>query len=241
MVTREATPRLDAHRVQVPTLAPPARERSVAGGIGVAAAVAIPLVLAYLLTREAVPILHDRMLPWILGRSMGVAAYLALTAMVATGLWLRHPWRTRIWSPAPESLLRAHVTLAAGTLVLLLAHLISLALDHYAGVGWLGALVPWQSSYRPAAVAIGTLAFYGILLVGGTASLAASFAGKVWYPVHTLAALTFSAALAHGILAGSDGWTLRWLYVSTGIVVAGLQVTRWTARYGSVSSGSQLL
>ena len=42
-------------------------------------------------------LLHNKMLPWILGRSLGVATYLSLTAMVVLGLWLRHPWRARAY------------------------------------------------------------------------------------------------------------------------------------------------
>jgi hypothetical protein len=182
-----------------------------------------------------VSLLHNRMLPWILGRSLGVACYLVLTALVVTGLWLRHPWRTRIWSPGPGALLRAHVVLAASAVTLLAGHLTALALDHYAGVGWTGAFVPWHATYRPTAVALGTLGLYAMVLVASTAALAGFVGGRVWFPIHTAAAVT-----AHAVLAGSDTHGLVWLYVLSGAVVVVLQVSGWMYRYGPVRLGTHL-
>ena len=195
-----------------------------------AVAVGASTALAYLVTLRSGALIHNRMLPWILGRSLGLASYLILSALVVLGIWLRHPWRNRVWSPRSETVLRAHVVLAAGTVVLLAGHLASIALDHYAGVGWTGALLPWRAHYRPTAVALGTLGLYAIVLVGGTAALAGSIARRVWFPIHTVSAAVFFLCLAHGALAGSDSHTLRWVYVATGGLVAGVQVTRWLAR-----------
>ncbi len=169
---------------------------------------------------------HDRMLPWILGRSLGVASYLSLTALVTLGLWLRHPWRRSVWSPRPESLLRAHVTLAAATVTLLAGHLSALALDTYAGVGWSGVFVPWHATYRPTPVALGTLACYGMVLVAGTAALAGSLGRRIWFPIHSVSAVVFALSLVHGLFAGSDSHSLRWMYVLTGAVVLVVQATR---------------
>jgi len=174
-------------------------------------------------------IVHDKMLPWIMGRSLGIACYLSLTGMVVLGLWLRHPWRARFRRPGPESILWAHVALAACAVALLAGHLTSLALDSYAGVGWTGVFVPWGAQFKPTAVAIGTLAFYLLLLVVGTAALAGSIGRAVWFPIHTASVVVFCLCLVHGILAGSDSVGLRWVYVLTGFVVLLLQFTRWLA------------
>ncbi len=197
----------------------------------VVAVMSVTTVIAYQVTLRNGALVHNRMLPWILGRSLGVASYLTLAALVVLGIWLRHPWRNRLWSPRPEALLRAHVVLAACTVVLLAGHLVSIALDHYAGVGWTGTFVPWHSHYRPTAVALGTIGLYGIVLVGATAALAGSLAKRVWFPIHSLSALVFCLCLAHGAMAGSDSHTLRWLYVITGGVVGTVQITRWVARH----------
>jgi hypothetical protein len=195
----------------------------------IAAVVLVSCAAAYQVTLRNAALVHNRMLPWILGRSLGLASYLTLTALVVLGIWLRHPWRNRLRSPRPESLLRAHVVLAACTVALLAGHLVSIALDHYAGVGWTGSFVPWQATYRPTSVALGTLGLYGIVLVGGTAALAGSLGRRVWFPIHSVSAILFCLCLAHGALAGSDSHTLRWVYVATGGAVAAAQATRWAA------------
>jgi predicted ferric reductase len=174
-------------------------------------------------------LVHNKMLPWILGRSLGVATYVSLSALVVLGLWLRHPWRARFRRPGPESILWAHVSLAACTVALLAGHLTSLALDRYAGVGWTGVFVPWGAHFKPSGVAFGTLAFYLLVLVAGTAALAGSLGRAVWFPVHAASVVVFCMCLVHGILAGSDSVALRWLYVVSGSAVLLLQFTRWLA------------
>ena len=107
--------------------------------------------------------------------------------------------------PSTVAVLWAHVSLAAATVVLVAGHLAALALDRYAGVGWVGALVPWAAPARPTPVALGTLAAcYGVVLVTAAAWPAPSAGGVV--PVHSAAVLVFCCTLAHGITAGSDGW-----------------------------------
>jgi len=204
-----------------------------------AAILALSVAVGRLAGPPAHALLHNKMLPWIVGRSLGVATYMALTATVVLGLWLRHPWRAGFRRPGPQSVLWAHVTLAACTVVLLVGHLTSLALDQYAGVGWSGVFVPWGATYRPTGVALGTLAFYLLFLVAGTAALAGSIGRAAWFPIHTASVVVFCLTLVHGVLSGSDGAALRWLYVGSGGVVLGLQVTRWVA--GTLGHGSAVV
>ena len=202
------------------------------------AVVGISTALGNVIGDRSGTLLHNKMLPWILGRSLGIGCYLALTALVVVGMWLRHPWRLRVRSLHPESLLRAHATLAACTVTLLLGHLTAIALDHYAGVGWIGAFVPWHAAYRPTAVALGTLALYALVLVGGTAALAGWIGRRIWFPIHTVSSAVFALTLMHGVLAGSDSHALRWLYAVSGALVVCVQLTRWTAR--NTSSNPEL-
>ena len=220
------------HRADAPVLAHPgpgpARTVEVARTAGLLVLVlGVSVGLGSLVGTHGRTLVHNRMLPWILGRSLGLASYLALAAMVVLGLWLRHPWRPRLGRPSATGILWAHVTLAAGTVVLVAGHLTALALDRYAGVGWTGVFVPWGAHYRPTPSALGTLALYALVLVAGTAALAGSIGRRVWFPLHTVSVLVFCLALAHGMLAGSDAYALRWVYVATGALVLVLQATRW--------------
>lgn len=175
-----------------------------------------------------------RMLPWILGRGLGVAGYLTLVSLVATGIWFRHPWRRPAPRPDGTVLLRVHATLASATAVLVAGHLVALALDRYAGVGWSGAFVPGRSHYRTVAVALGTAAVYLGLLVAATAALAGRlFVRHRWRAVHRLGTACFASVWIHGVLAGSDAAALRPLYVGTGVLVVTTAVTsRYAARTG---------
>lgn len=221
----------DPHVRPAPPEAAPSGRRPLVDLVRAAGLLAAVLLVSLAVGRVAGPggrsLLHNRMLPWILGRGLGVAAYLALTATVVLGLWLRHPWRARFRRPSAAAILWSHVVLAAGTVTLVAGHLIALALDRYAGVGWSGALVPWRSHFEPTPVALGTLALYGLVLVVATAALAGSIGRAVWFPVHSAAVLVFCVSLAHGATAGSDGGTLRWVYAASGLVVVVLQATRW--------------
>jgi len=168
----------------------------------------------------------SQMLPWILGRGLGIAAYLSLTALTIFGLWLRHPLAQRWGWPAPVTRIRVHAVLAAATVVLILGHVVALVLDSFAGVGLRGALVPGASGFRPLAVALGTVSVYVALLVGATAALAGRLTGRMWRPIHRVALAVFGLAWAHGVLAGSDTPRLRLMYVVTGGLVVLVAVTR---------------
>lgn len=174
-----------------------------------------------------------RMLPWVLGRGLGIASYLALTALTSIGLWQRHPAAQRWRWPAPLVRMRAHAALAAATVVLILGHVIALVLDSFAGVGVLGAVVPGASGFKSLAVALGTVSLYLAVLVGATAALAGRLTGRIWRPIHATAVAVFGLAWAHGLLAGSDAPRLRLMYAVTGAVVALLVVTRRLVPIGS--------
>jgi hypothetical protein len=167
-----------------------------------------------------------RMLPWIAGRGLGIASYAALVILTATGLWLRHPARARLTRPSPTTLLWVHATSAAATLVLVAGHVVALALDSYAGVGWTGSFVPGQSGYRPFAVGLGTVGLYVGLLTGGAVMLAGRIVGRHWLRVHRLASVAFVLVWCHGVLAGSDTPRLRLVYLATGLAVTALAVSR---------------
>jgi hypothetical protein len=185
---------------------------------------------AWLAGRAMSAVAGDRNAPWIVGRASGIAAYLLLVALVALGLLLSHPRRTRWRRPGPESRLRLHVSLAAFTLTLVVLHIVVLATDRYAKVGWWGALLPMASRYRPAAVTLGVLGAYCGLATGLTAALAGRLARRVWWPLHKVAAVALALVWAHGVLAGSDRAALRLMYLATAAGILLLALTRYAAR-----------
>ena len=190
---------------------------------------AIACAGGYGAARLATPVVHNRYFPWIVGRGLGLAAYFALTLLISLGIWFRHPWRLRWFLLRPETTLRLHAAFASPTILLVLGHIASLASDSYAGVGWLGALLPGRSAYRTVPVALGVGAFWACLLVAGTARLGGRLVGPRWLAVHRLAAPIFATVLVHGVLAGTDTPRLRLVYVASGAVVVLLWLTRHLA------------
>jgi predicted ferric reductase len=171
-----------------------------------------------------------RMAPWMIARATGISAYLLLVLLVVLGLLLSHPSRTRIARPSPATRIRLHIVLAALTLALTIAHIVVLATDRFAGVGWRGASLPMQSTYRPVAVTLGVLGAWAGLVVGSTALLAGHLPQRLWWRVHKVAIVALLLVWLHGVLAGGDTAMLRWLYLSTGGLIAVVALSRYAAR-----------
>ena len=212
------------------------------GVVLVGAVLAGSVATGYVVARVAVPGTRSRYFPWIVGRSLGLGAYVTLLALVAMGVWLRHPWRHRWPVLHAEARLRLHSALGLATCVLVAGHVVALAADRYAGVGWPRTVVPGASTYRPTAVTLGVVALYFLAAMTVTAAFGGRLVGRHWLTVHRLALPTAALVWFHAVLAGTDTGRLRAVYAVSGVLVAGLVVTRafaapgplpaWAARKG---------
>ena len=199
---------------------------AVALGVAVSAA-----LTGWLVGDVATSVSGDKNAPWIVGRAAGISAYLLLVLLVATGLVLSHPGRSRLSRPSAPTRIRLHVSLAVFTLTLTVLHVVVLATDRYAGVGWRGTVVPMGASYRPVPVTLGVIGMYAGALAGVTASLSGRrLVARVWWPIHKVAAVALLLVWAHGVLAGIDTPLLLWLYLGTGAGVLALAAWRYVAR-----------
>jgi len=184
---------------------------------------------AWLLGRAAQQLSGHHDAPWIVGRASGITAYVLLVAVVTMGLLLAHPWRTRQHHPSTVTRIRLHAVLAGFTLAFTALHVIVLATDPYAGVGWTGVLLPMGASYRPAPVTLGVIGLYSGLISGITAALAGRIAARAWWPLHKVSAAALVVVWLHGLLAGSDALALLLMYGLSGAGVIALAVSRYVA------------
>jgi len=198
------------------------------------------VVVGEIAAASAAPSLGNRMLPWIVGRGLGIGAYLDLTLLVLLGIWFRHPWRLRRPVLHPAVLIRGHSVLAVACGVLVLGHVGAMVVDSYSLVGWVGAFVPGASGYRAFAVALGTLSLYVGAVVGLSARLAGVLAGRWWLPLHRLALVAFALGWAHSVLTGSDLAALRPMFAITGTMVVLLAVSSILAAGPKVRGRSQM-
>lgn len=166
---------------------------------------------------------------WYVARAAGLSALILLSMSTALGALVSRRGRaTRRFV-----IQYLHRVTAGLGLTVLCVHIGLILADSYAKVGWLGALVPFASGYRPLPVALGTTAAYLFVLVSimglARGRMAASQRGaRVWRGVHALAYLGWFAAMWHGFLSGTDsevGWT-RLIYLACLLGVAGASAWR---------------
>jgi predicted ferric reductase len=163
---------------------------------------------------------------WLAGRATGIVAYLLLTVLVTLGLVLAHPTNKSAWHQS-RRILPWHESLFVFVVAFLAAHVVSLAIDPYAGVGVGGALVPGLSEYRSAPVALGTLGLYATLVTGVSARWTRLLPSGLWLRLHRLAGVAWALGWLHGLTAGTDSGSLLGVYVLTGALVLGAGAHRY--------------
>lgn len=149
---------------------------------------------------------------WYTARGAGLAALVVLTLSTSLGALTSVKIRSAAARVVVQYTHRAAGALGLGLIVM---HVSTILGDAKAGVGWYGALVPFASSYRPNAVALGSIAAYLVIAVSAfglaRGRLAASARGAaIWRYVHTLAYGAWGLAMLHGLNAGSDA-SLPWV------------------------------
>ena len=163
---------------------------------------------------------------WLAGRATGIVSYLLLTALVAFGLVLSHPTNQSTWNLS-RRLYPWHENLFVFVVAFLVAHVVSLVLDPFAGVGVSGALIPGLSEYRSAPVALGTLGLYAALVSGISARWTRLLPAGLWLKLHRFALVAWIMGWLHGLTAGTDALPLLSLYLSTGLMVVGAGAYRY--------------
>jgi sulfoxide reductase heme-binding subunit YedZ len=163
---------------------------------------------------------------WVTSRAAGVTAFLAWTLDVVFGLFVSTGIADRS-IPRPRSV-EAHRWLSTVALTMTSAHALALLGDRFVRFDVLDVLVPFLSSYRASAVALGALAAYGAALVHASFSFRRRIGPNTWRKLHSLSFVVFAGALLHGLFAGSDSSApgMQALYVSSAVAVGALGAVR---------------
>jgi len=166
---------------------------------------------------------------WYLSRSAGIVAWVMLTASVLWGIVLASDlfpnWRKSAW------LLAMHRWLAGLTFVFVGAHMVTLLFDTYAKLRVVDLLVPFSSSWRPTALAVGIVAVYLLVAVEVTALAMKRLSRKWWRDIHIVSYVVFWGVTIHAALAGTDA--SKPLYMVTAI--AALSMVIFAASYRALS------
>jgi len=164
---------------------------------------------------------------WLLARASGLTAYALLTLSVLAGLVVKsRPFGRSLRTAA---VVDVHRFLALLGLAMLALHGVALVLDRTVQLSLAALLVPFLSSYRPAAVAFGVLAAELATLITASFSLRRWIGARSWRRLHWATYLVFLLGTVHGLAAGTDAsqpWATG-LYL--GAVGAVASATAWRA------------
>lgn len=168
---------------------------------------------------------------WFATRGAGIVSLLLFTAVVGLGVMTSVRWHARQW---PRFLTaEVHRRIALLSVVFLALHIVTAVIDPFASLGWISALVPFASSYRPLWLGLGVVSLDLLLAVVVTSLLRARVGRRAWRVVHWTAYASWPLALAHGIGTGSDAsapWMLGIDAACLGIVAAAVAWRLLTGR-----------
>ena len=139
---------------------------------------------------------------WYLGRSAGLAAFWLLFASVALGIAVS----SRIFDGMVHRgwVYETHKFLSIFVLLAMIFHVAIMLPDPWAKFTLADMLVPFESDYRPSAVALGIVTLYGSAIVTVSFYLKGLIGQKGWRILHYMTFALFVGALLHGMLAGTD-------------------------------------
>jgi len=139
---------------------------------------------------------------WWVARASGMVAGVLIALTLIWGLLLTTKVIPRKGMPA--WLTDMHRMLGGLSVFFLGAHLVSLFLDSYAHFAWAELFVPFQSAYRPGAVAWGIGAFWLLAVVESTSLLQRSMPRRVWRVLHYVSYPVAVMVALHAMTAGTD-------------------------------------
>jgi DMSO/TMAO reductase YedYZ heme-binding membrane subunit len=163
---------------------------------------------------------------WYVARSTGIVAWFLLAAGVIWGLLgptrMLDRWARAAW------VLDLHRWLGALAVVFTGFHLGGLVADSYLHFGWREITVPFASSWKPLAVALGVVALWLLVAVQATSLAMRRLPRRVWKYIHLSSYLLFASSTAHLLAAGTDSHNplLQGALVAACTLVAALTLLR---------------
>jgi predicted ferric reductase len=167
----------------------------------------------------------DRVI-WELIRASGISAVVLLTVAVSMGISVN--------VRALDSLMKrawvneAHQFVSLTALAFTLFHLVLVVVNRHVPISLGESLIPLSASWRPVALALGTMSLYLSSLLVLSSYFKPLIGHRAWRLIHYAGFAGWGAAIAHGLTAGSDTgivW-MQYLYLLAFAVVMFLTVFR---------------
>jgi predicted ferric reductase len=116
-------------------------------------------------------------------------------------------------------LIDLHRWLGGLTVSFVAIHLAALVADSYVHFGLAELVVPFASSWKPGAVALGVIATWGLIAVQATSLMMKRLPRRTWRWIHMTSYAVFLATSFHAAFAGTDASNR--LYVVTSVATIG--------------------
>jgi methionine sulfoxide reductase heme-binding subunit len=146
---------------------------------------------------------------WYLTRSTGTTALILLTLSLVLGVVdVGRYTTTRMPRFVVDGMHRSVSLLAV---VFLVVHIVTAALDSFASIPLIDAIIPFVGSYRPLWLGLGAASFDLMLAVVITSVVRRRLGYQAWRAVHWLSYASWPLALLHTLGTGSDvkqGWMI---------------------------------
>ena len=139
---------------------------------------------------------------WYVARATGYVAWALVATSVISGLLLS----TRLTKGhvTPAWMLDLHRFLAGAAVAFTGLHLGGLVADNYVHFGVADLLVPFASSWKSGAVALGIAAFYLLAAIEISSLYMRRLPRRVWHIIHLTSYVLFWSATFHLLTAGTD-------------------------------------
>jgi DMSO/TMAO reductase YedYZ heme-binding membrane subunit len=139
---------------------------------------------------------------WYTARSAGLVSAALLAASVIWGLALSTAPRGA--RPRPAWRLDLHRYLGGLSVIFVAVHVLAIMADSYIGFGWVQVLVPFTSTWKPLAVALGVVAMYLLVAVELTSLARKRLPRRLWRRLHFMSFPLLVIAELHLFTAGTD-------------------------------------
>ncbi len=163
---------------------------------------------------------------WYVARAGGIVGWALLGSSVLAGLAIST--KALRGHVRPNWLLDLHRFLGGLAIVFIAIHVGAIVADSYVHFGLTDVLVPFTSSWRPAAVAWGVVGVYLLAAVEVTSLLRRRLPPRIWRMTHFLSFPAFVLTTVHALTAGSDAANplLRWSSIGACAAITALTLRR---------------
>ena len=162
---------------------------------------------------------------WYASRATGVVALVLLTAVVLLGIMVNR--RGRLPGLPRFATTGLHRSLSLLAVAFVAVHVVTAVLDPYVAIGWMAAIIPFTSPYKPLWLGLGAVSFDIMAALIITSLARARIGRRTWRAVHWLAYACWPIALAHGFGSSTDMGNGVLLALAVSCVVAVAAATCW--------------